>query len=136
MKEEGIIIDIKNEFAFVKMQKHAACVGCNACKKGNSNNELIVEAENLINANVGDVVEVDLEAPNLLKAATIVYMMPLISLLLGVFIGSKYGGDLMSALLGVLFMSITFLIIKLKDSAMKNSKKFTPVIVSKVNKIN
>lgn len=132
MTEQGVVKELKGQFAVVQMQKHAACAGCNACKKGSSDNDIFIEAENPINASVGDKVEVDLEAPNLLTAAIIVYMIPLLALLIGVFIGYKMGSDMMSAILGVVFMAATFGMIKLKDKVMKDSKKFTPVITKKV----
>lgn len=98
--------------------------------------EIIVEVDNSIGAEVGDKVEVSMEQINVIQAVALVYAMPLFFLLLGV-IGSSYvlklvdiqfSKEIISAIVGITFMATSYLYLKKNDKKFKESKKFIPIV--------
>lgn len=138
----GLIIRKNGENAMLKMQKHSACAGCGACSMADEKMNLNVEAFNEAGGDVGDIVEVQLNAPDLLKAAFIAYSIPLISLIVGVVGGIKllqlfsYEGNIEAAggAAGVILMAISYIFIRMNEKKFKKSKKYSPVIVKVVQK--
>lgn len=138
----GIIVQKKGENAILKMQKHSACAGCGACSMADEKMNLNVEAFNEAGGNVGDLVEVQLNAPDLLKAAFIAYSIPLISLIVGVVGGIKllemlsYTGNIEAAggTAGAVLMVISYALIRMNEKKFKKSGKYSPVIVNVIQK--
>lgn len=140
-KETGKVIDIKEKYAIVSMVRNEACQKCGACSHGYKTEEMILEADNLCNAKIGDWVKIDLAYSDFLRATFIVYGIPLIMLFIGFFAG-YYGSPrigygsmqepigLMTALL---FMGISFLWIRSKEAKWKN-QNYRPAVVEVVEK--
>ncbi|KAB3527660.1 SoxR reducing system RseC family protein [Alkaliphilus serpentinus] len=136
MKQCGVVTEVKGQHAKVVMQRHSSCGSCNACKMGEEENKFAIEAINGINAKIGDRVSVDMESQDVLSAAFIVYVIPLIALLVGIFAGNRIlvsmnigpQKDIYVAIIGFAVMALTFLAIRTKEGAFKESKKFLPVI--------
>lgn len=148
MNQQGYIIEIVDDItAKLKLKRHSACASCGKCATTSEEKDIIVEVDNSIGAKVGDRVEVNMETINILKAAFIVYTIPLIALLIGI-IGTFYGLkavnfngniEIISAIVGLIFTIIVFLILKKNDKKFRNSKEYIPIvtkiIVSKENEI-
>lgn len=142
MKQCGVVTAVKDQHARVVMQRHSSCGSCNACKMGQEENKLEIEVINEAGAQVGDRVSVDMESQDVLSAAFIVYVIPLLALLVGIFAGSyllswlEIGAmkDIYVALIGFGLMALTFLIIKKKEGGFKLSKKFHPVITEVIER--
>lgn len=136
MKQFGTVTDVHGKFAKIIMQKHSSCDKCSACKFGDKDTQLEIEAINEACAEVGQRVEVDMESQHVLTAAFIVYIIPLIALILGIYIGSTIlpalgviqRGDLAGAAIGFLFVVLAFIGIRSKDKFFKSSKKYMPII--------
>ena len=60
MAEKGVVVDRKNNLAVIKLRRQEACAKCRACIAGMSEQEMIMEAENRCNAQVGDWVELEM----------------------------------------------------------------------------
>lgn len=148
MNQQGYIIEIVDDItAKLKLKRHSACASCGKCATTSEEKDIIVEVDNSIGAKIGDRVEVNMETINVLKAAFIVYTIPLIALLIGI-IGTFYGLkavnfngniEIISAIVGLIFTIIVFLILKKNDKKFRNSKEYIPIvtkiIVSKENEI-
>ena len=142
MESKGIVIELFDDRAKVKLQKHSACGDCGACQHGEENMEITIEALNKAQANVGDYVLIDLETANVLGAAFIVYVIPLatflISLLGSQVILSKLGFtgpmELVTTLIGFVVMGITFFFIKKNETHFHRSKKYLSTIQKVVDK--
>lgn len=80
-EQEGIVIDLNNHTAKVKVARHGDCENCGACP---GNNAMVLEVNNTIGAKKGDHVVFELKDTNMLKAAFIVYLLPLILIFIGV----------------------------------------------------
>lgn len=137
MNQQGYIVEIvDNVTAKLKLKSYSACASCGKCKTTSEEKDIIVEVDNSIGAKVGDRVEVNMESMNVLKAAFIVYTIPLISLFLGTgitfytlkSIGSVYNIEIISAISGLLFMFISFLIINKNDHKFRESKEYIPIV--------
>lgn len=99
---------------------------------------MVMTADNNIGAVVGDEVEIDLENMNFMTAMLIAYGFPLAALMAGIF-GGYYGllalgfndntAQAMGAIIGIIALAISYAVIKFKEDAIKNMKKFKPVIV-------
>ncbi|WP_459838551.1 SoxR reducing system RseC family protein [Halanaerobaculum tunisiense] len=109
MKEIGEVIDCTANKAIIKIQRHSACSNCKKdCNMAESHetDELVVEVDNKVEATVGQKVELEMEGMNLVSAALLVYLFPLVSIVAGYFLGdwiieSGIGGSLILALLAV-----------------------------------
>ena len=139
MRQTGVVVSTNENTAILKMQRHSACGSCGGCGMGSEDSKnMQIQAVNRIGATEGDFVEVDVSTPNVLKAAAIAYVIPLMVLFVGIVISNKvltilnYSSNVetMSAIIGVFLMSIVFIIIKKNEPKFKKSEEYTPVITN------
>ncbi|ABW19246.1 SoxR reducing system RseC family protein [Alkaliphilus oremlandii] len=136
MRQCGVIISIDGERAKVSLQKQSACGDCKGCRWGEDNMKMEVEAINRIKAKVGDRVEIDMEHQNVLAAAFIAYVIPLITLILGVILGSMIldkidivqNKEVGAGIFGLVLTAISYGIIRLKENSFKQNQQFIPII--------
>ena len=139
MNQQGFIMEIVDDrTAKLKMQIHSACADCWKCATTNSaeSKEILVEVDNTIGAKVGDHVEVSMDNMNVLKAAVMAYIIPLIALLVGTIgtyyilgaIGMTTGVEAISGLVGICLTIICYLYLKKNDKKFRDSREFIPVI--------
>lgn len=136
MKQCGIVTEVSGEYAKVVMQRHTSCSSCNACKMGHEDHKVEIRGLNNAKAQVGQWVSVDMENHDVLMAAFIVYVIPLIALIAGIMISSAVLNavgiveyqDLISAAIGFAAMAIIFLVIRTKEKNFSISKRYLPVI--------
>lgn len=138
MREEGIVIDTYGEFAKVEAKRNPSCEGCmnkGICEPA-SDSSMIVEAVNLINAKVGDRVNFEIDAGILLKSTFIIYILPVIFLLSGAFIGGELAEILsqsgkkeaLSVVGGSIFFIIGIILLILLNKYFSRKKGYKPVI--------
>ncbi|MFZ5966025.1 MAG: SoxR reducing system RseC family protein [Bacillota bacterium] len=137
MNQVGIITEIVDpQRAKILMRRHSACGDCGACQHGKENMEMTLIAMNDIDAKIGDMVEVNLETQNVMGAAFIVYVIPLITLLIAIMgssfllrkIGFTKNIDVYAAIIGFIFMAVSFIVIRSFEGSFKNNKKYVPTI--------
>ncbi|MCC5911525.1 MAG: SoxR reducing system RseC family protein [Clostridiaceae bacterium] len=142
MRQCGTVTKINKNFGKVIIERNSSCGSCTACKMGHEDMKMEVDALNQINAKVGDRVELDMEGQHVLKAAFIVYVIPLIMLVIGLVLGNAIlsiflEGDhieIYAAVIGFIFMTLAFVGIKMKEKNIKSNKNFTPVITAIIDK--
>ena len=132
-EEEGIIIEIfEDNMAKVKVGRHGECKNCGACP---GDNALVIEAQNFIGAKAGQRVAFEIKETNMLMAAFVVYIVPLIAILVGVLAGEavavKFGYSVQGFQIGggILAFLLSVLNIKVFDKFAHNNKKMQPVII-------
>lgn len=138
MNRTGVVIKIKEDRAVVQLLKHTACGDCGACHLGDDSKSIVVECENLPKAQVGEKVEIDLGTPEVLSAAFILYMIPMCALLIGIFGGSfvyehvfgSAGKEGVSVAIGLLFMTLAYVGIKMQENRFAKSGNYLSKIVS------
>lgn len=131
MNKRGMVTKVEGNKLHVIMTRSSACGDCSSC--GGCEAETIsINVENDINAVVGDFVEIEYNKSNMLKSTILVYIFPLIMLVLGVITGlnlnTGLGPDskeLLSFLMGVCFMGISYFIINKVDKKVKANRFFT-----------
>lgn len=78
-------MEVFEGMAKVKASRHSDCENCGSCPGSNA---IIVEALNPVGAQIGQLVAIEVKQVNMLKAAFIVYMLPLVAAVVGVFAGT------------------------------------------------
>lgn len=84
-EKQGIVIEISNNISKVKEIKHGDCENCGSCAGSNA---MVVDVNNQVGAKIGDKVIFEFKQDNILKAAFIIYVLPLAA----IFIGAMLGG--------------------------------------------
>ncbi len=126
--ERGKVIKVDGEKIRVSFKRGAGCGSCKACSEGQNENEMEITAYNDCNAKLNDIVEVNIETEFLLKATGIMYGIPLITMMIGFLIGN-FVSQLVSFVTGVVFLLITYYIIKKNESKFQN-RNFTAKAVT------
>ena len=133
--KEGIVTKQNNTNAWVITKSSSFCKGCAAihsCSNiGNGKNE--VKAINTVNAKIGDRVVISLETSSYLKISLLFYLFPILSMILGAIIGEMYctfiNKAASSAILGFLFLFISFFIIKIIENRLAKKIEYKPKII-------
>ncbi len=126
MGEIGEVIGTEGNKLVVKMQRTEACARCRACTAGLESKEMLIKAVNMCQGNIGDKVEIILDNSNFMKAALIMYGIPFIAFILGVFGGyyaaASYGlgsPELIGIIAGVILVALTYIIIRTQEHRFK-----------------
>ena len=138
MNEEGTVTKVIGNKAWVLAERCTACESCESksmCHPfGGSSKNVEVETINAANAKVGNVVNISIKSSTVMKAAFMVYVIPIFMLFVGVFLGRWFAGrygydiDLTSLLTGALAFAITFLVLKVISKRISAKGDFIPVI--------
>lgn len=123
----GVVESVNGNKATVSLSRSTACGDCGACQMGKENLNRQVDALNPVGAKIGDRVTMEMADNTVLKAAFIVYIVPLIVLILGMvftyftlnYFHITEKVELYGFFVGLIGMAISFLIIK------KREKKLT-----------
>jgi len=130
-EETGIVIETSENKAKVKASRHGDCENCGVCP---GDNAMVVEAQNPIGAKVGQRVAFEMQEANMLWAAFVVYVLPLLALFAGGIGGGVIGQQLgLPALAfqiggssGLFVLAVVYL--KRYDRAVKKNDQLLPVI--------
>jgi len=132
MKEVGKVLKTEGAFSIVE-------VGGKYCKtcslKGHcllsSQRERKIEAKNLINAKEGDLVIVNVPPKKYLSVTFVIYILPIIFMLIGAYVGIKIGPmlrikdpNLSPIIFGFSFLFLSFILVRL----LSNIINFKPEI--------
>lgn len=129
MLQTGIVRKADASCAVVEITRSSACgescASCRLCPGGSTE----VEAYNEINASVGDAVIISLSDRKVLGAAFLVYIVPLLLLIAGYFLGSfLFKTEAGGIGTGFLLTALSFAAIIYADKKIK--RRFTPRIVA------
>ena len=131
--EQGLVIEVIDNIANIKVGRHSDCSNCGACPGSDS---VIISANNKIGAKVGDKVTFEMREDNVLKGAFIVFVLPLIIAFIGVLLGrfiGKYMGfniNVSQVIGGIAAFLLSMIFVKLFDRAATISEKSKPEIIS------
>lgn len=104
MKQKVMVLSTSGNMARVSYRRPTACHGdCSKCAGGcgsmAAKEEIIVSAENLIDAKTGDSVYIEGETKKVAWAIVLVYVIPMVLFLTGYFLGQQWGcGNLIGVL--------------------------------------
>ena len=131
-EQEGIVLEVSGSMAKVKASRHSDCENCGSCP---GNTAIVVDALNPLGAQRGQRVALEVKEVNMLKAAFIVYILPLIMAVAGAFAGNylavqqlasnplwyQIGG-------GFIAFGLSIIYIKYFDRNARTNDKMRPVI--------
>jgi sigma-E factor negative regulatory protein RseC len=138
--EEGMVIETQGQVATIRVNKASSCAHCKAgCME--QGGFMITKGENSIGAKVGDTVLLNINSRMALNSSLIVFGLPLIALLLGVFIahaiavgiGYEDHSQLISISGGAILFILSFIPIKMYDKRVSESEKSNVHIISVIN---
>lgn len=128
MEKIGFVVGLEENRALVNVIRPSECGDkCSGCAGACEIKTMIVKVENTHQAVVGDRVELKLQATQFVKLTFLLYTLPLIAFVTGVFIGygsyDKIGlasADVSALLLGFMAMLFTYFIL---NKVVNTSKK-------------
>ena len=120
----GLVTSVKDGTAQIHFLRGSACAHCGACLTvGDS--EMEISLPNTLGAKEGDRVMVDLSPKRVVQASLLAYAVPLVLLIAGVLIGSRYA-DWAGLVLGVGACGIGYLILRIVEKKSKKKNSFQP----------
>ncbi len=133
------VIKSNGNKALVKINRQSACQKCNkdCLLAGNSHEikEMKVEVDNPIGATAGQTVKLEMGESHLVLASLIIYVLPILGLIGGYFIGSWFGSHFLilsensAGIAGsFLLFFLVFLIIRLFNFKIEGNEGFHPCI--------
>ena len=130
MIRTGKVVSAENGRVSVCFQRPEMCEKCGAC--GERHESLIsFEAD----AQVGDLVQVDLPETQLLRTAAFTYLIPIAALLLGLWGGQTlFHSELGCALSAAGLLAISLLVVIRYDRRMRKDPNKTPRLITIENK--
>ncbi len=138
VEEEGIIKRVQGQKALVVTRRSEACKSCEAhgaCHMLGGDKEVEILADNLVQANEGDRVLISLESRPLLMATFMIYILPIILLMVGAFVGKamaprfSLSPDSASVITAVVFFGIALFFVRRKGVELGRRKEFVPQII-------
>lgn len=129
---EGVVIETGAESAKVRISIHSDCENCGICP---GNNAMILDVKDEVGAKTGQRVVIKSQETNMLLAAFMIYMLPLLAIGLGVSLGYYLSSrwmikeGLMMLLGGAIFGSAAVCLVKRMDKSMQAEK---PIIVKTI----
>lgn len=135
----GTVQSKKEDYVTVVLERQDMCGDCHACEMLSSKKKCTINCESEISCDVGDYVEINVTKNRFLKATYLMYGVPLVTYLSGVFIGSFMGnvmgsqGEIGGVIGGIVGIAVGYGIIKKKETK-KDFQKYLPKIVRKVEK--
>lgn len=123
---------LDGNMAEVELRRHSACDKCGKCSKGTPTR---VEVMNPVRAQVGDMVVLEMETSHILTSVLIIYLLPIVNLLIGyglaAWVGSAlqiWSGEIVPMLIGLVFMALTFVFVRVYDRKKGRDSSFKPRI--------
>lgn len=120
----GLVTAVKNGTAQIHFLRGSACAHCGACLTVGES-EMEVTLPNTLGAKQGDRVVVELSPKRVMQASLLAYAVPLLLLIGGVLIGSRYA-DWAGLALGIAACGIGYLILRIVEKKSAKKRSFQP----------
>ena len=137
MEQIGQVVGIDGDIAMIMVRRHDVCDKCGGCGAAISGRgENYIEAQNIVNAQVGHTVKVTSDTGQVLKASFVVYIVPILALLAGILLGQEFGAvlgllareELVGLFFGVAFMLASYFLVKGYDRRMSTARMKISVV--------
>lgn len=128
MNKTGIVLRENKNRAIVQIDRTGECGDkCETCSASCNTPKIEVEVENTLNAKKGDYVNIVMEHKTLISSSFILYTIPLIAFILGLFVGLKASSyymigdnELIAVGTGFLFLVLAYAFIAFTTRNMKD----------------
>ena len=130
VQETAVIVEVRGETAKVRLNRNPACESCASAGfcHPDSGNKPLVEVNNEVHADVGDVVELEVKPSSRIGSSLIVFGLPLVMMLLGAILGLQYSGSSQDgAVVGaVAGLALGLLLVNVINRIMRYSARMRP----------
>lgn len=137
MRERAVVVSNKGSLAKVEIVRSSACDHCRGCEVGTRHKTIEVWANNPLKAQVGQTVEIELEAATMLTATFIVYVIPLIAFFVGIALGYNGAGfydlasrEIFSLIVGLAAMGVSYYGIHIYNNKVEKTQEYASKIVN------
>lgn len=128
MTNKGVVTEVNGDTLTVAFERHEACGDCHACMHGSEScAKHTVKLKG--KANVGDIIEVEMDSSHVMEASALAYMLPLAGFIIGLAGGwlvskgmNSRSGELMMALFAVLGMAVAYVIMRVLDPKLSKGR--------------
>ncbi|MCL6582483.1 MAG: SoxR reducing system RseC family protein [bacterium] len=137
--EEGIVTGLEGPYALVKVVRSAGCAHCPSAASCHleSDQTMIIKAQNSVGAKVGQRVQLFVAPRSILAASFLLYLLPLAGLMVGALVGKMLFSPVVGSQLSEFFaagiglgvMIAVFVGLRLYDRRRKSNKRFMPQII-------
>jgi sigma-E factor negative regulatory protein RseC len=134
LTEEGVVEKLLQQKARIRIKRSSSCASCESrglCQTLNDR-EATLEVENHLHAQVGDRVEVSMNTQSLLKVSLLVYILPIVTLIIGAYVGQVWAQarqmppTIPSILAGGAAMGLTFWVLKRLERTAQEENRYQP----------
>ncbi|MFQ5442431.1 MAG: SoxR reducing system RseC family protein [Thermodesulfobacteriota bacterium] len=139
MEEHGVVVEDKGMTVVVKTERGSSCEGCASKRSCHSvgETEMLIEVRNTVGAVVGQEVVFTVGAASVMKAGVLFYLVPVLSFIFGVVLGQTVAvkifpnenPDLVSGVLGVILLALSFFGLKIYSRRLEKDRSFRPRIL-------
>ena len=135
MTEFGVVLNVKDDFAQVRVGRNSACASCGKCGMTEKQKHVDFYASNAIGASQGDTVELDIPEGNSAKFALVAYFIPLAPALALLFLALiLHWAEWLAMLLFFAGLAVGFAVLAFIDKARKHKWMESPIITKIINK--
>lgn len=132
MENRGFVLKAVDDSVVIVLKRSSACGGnCKSCA-GCENTPFTFTIKNDIGAKPGDFVAVKVKEGQMIKFAAMIYLIPLVMFLIGIISGISIfksfdivNYELLGFLLGLLFLLLSVIILRVIDKRPENKKELT-----------
>ena len=129
MIRTGFVKDKKGECLSVCFERPASCEGCKGCAKG-----LMGKSELLTvfgEAEIGDIVDVQMPENQVFKASLLAYAVPLLLLIAGLVAGNALAlSDIWSLVLAVAGLAAGYALVRMAEKHLRTLKEWRPTVIA------
>jgi len=139
IEEEGIVTEIREDYAYVEVQRSAACEGCDArCSISDSGGQRMqVRALNEAGAYPDDRVKLAISERSFLRGSFLIYILPVLFLVIGAVLGERYGQAVLgladaqaaAALVAVAFLALGLVVVAIGSMRLSRREEYIPRVV-------
>lgn len=135
MRETGVVTEIKGKTAIVKVDKKSECDKCGMCLFPKGADGITFNANNEVNAKIGDTVVIEREKDGKLLGAILVFLIPLILIgLASVLAYTIIKKEIFVLILSVVFIAVWYMVLAIIDKNLNKRIGYSTKIVSIVKK--
>ncbi len=136
--EEGTIIRVEDDRAWVQVKRSTMCESCKhrqTCHSLTDARDMEAEAINTAGGKVGDRVLLKIAAGSLVKISFILYLVPVIAFIAGAVVGMelppplKINPEVFSFFMGIAGCAVSFIVIRFLSFRMSKNSSFVPEVV-------
>lgn len=135
MTSQGKVVSIEGDKLKVSVDVGTECLGCPSkshCNMGDGKGKTI-SVINLCGAEVNDHIIFETEPSKVLISSFLIWILPIISMFVGYFVVINFAQGFWPVLAAMVFLFLSFFLLRIIDKAISGGKSFYPVANKKIN---